>query len=123
MDRRAFFSLSAAGAVALGAKPAPAADSPRAAGSPPVPPLKARLGHQVALPCSDAQFAYVARYGVEGVGASATIADPAQQPAIAKKAQSRNFIVPSAGRLRPRLYSSIFTNDVECRIVLKVAAH
>jgi hypothetical protein len=28
----------------------------------------------------------------------------AQQPAIAKKAQSRNFIVPSAGRLRPRLY-------------------
>ncbi len=108
MDRRAFFSLSAAGAVALGAKPAPAADSPRAAGSPPVPPLKARLGHQVALPCSDAQFAYVARYGVEGVGASATIADPARLYATAEEMM----------RLRERVESHGLTLDVTDSVLL-----
>jgi mannonate dehydratase len=80
MDRRSFFSLSAAGAVALGAQnglgpEAYAADAARTGG---LPPLKVRLGHQVPPPCTDAQFAYVARYGVEGVGASPTIADPAR---------------------------------------------
>jgi mannonate dehydratase len=82
MDRRSFFSATAAGAVTLAAQTALSpegagalAADPRASGS---PPLKARLGHQVAPPCSDAQFAYVARYGVDGVGASATIADPAR---------------------------------------------
>jgi len=83
MDRRSFFSLSAASAVGLTsqglmppeARGAQAGDGAASSGS---KPLKVRLGHQVPLPCSDAQFAYVARYGVEGVGASATIADPAR---------------------------------------------
>src|SRR5271170_145941 len=81
MDRRSFFRASAAGAVTLAAQSALdlkargalAADASHASN---LPALKARLGHQVPPPCSDAQFAYVARYGVDGVGASATIADP-----------------------------------------------
>jgi mannonate dehydratase len=52
------------------------AQGPAAPPSGGLKPLKVRLGHQVPPPCSDAQFAYVARFGVEGVGASATIADP-----------------------------------------------
>jgi len=83
MDRRSFFSLSGASAVALTAqgvlapetRGATAADATRSSAS---KPLKVRLGHQVPPPCSDAQFAYVARYGVDGVGASATITDPSR---------------------------------------------
>jgi mannonate dehydratase len=83
MDRRSFFSLSAASAVGLTAQNVlmPGAASALAADAKPTTglrPLKVRLGHQVPPPCSDAQFNYVARYGVEGVGASATIADPAR---------------------------------------------
>src|ERR1700722_11096087 len=83
MDRRSFFSFSGASAVALTTQSmlpaeARAAQATGAAQSPASKPLKVRLGHQVPPPCSDAQFAYVARYGVEGVGASATIADPAR---------------------------------------------
>lgn len=83
MDRRSFFSLSAASAVGLSSQSlmAPEARGAQAAAAAPSSaskPLKVRLGHQVPPPCSDAQFAYVARYGVEGVGASATIADPAR---------------------------------------------
>jgi mannonate dehydratase len=83
MDRRSFFSLSGASAVALTAQgmlarqtqAATAADAARSSAS---KPLKVRLGHQVPPPCSDAQFAYVARYSVDGVGASATITDPSR---------------------------------------------
>ncbi len=105
MDRRAFFSYSTAGAVALGAERLPAADAPRAATP---PPLKARLGHQVAPPCSDAQFAYVARYGVEGVGASATIADPTRLYATAEEMM----------RLRERVERHGLTLDVTDSVLL-----
>ena len=71
MDRRTFFSMSSASAVALTAHGAPTAPS---AGS---PPLKARLGHQIHQ-VTDANLAYLARYGVEGISAAATIADPAR---------------------------------------------
>jgi mannonate dehydratase len=105
MDRRAFFSLSAAGAVALGAQELPAAEAPRTSGA---LPLKLRLGHQVALPCSDAQFAYVARYGVEGVGASATIADPARLYATADEMM----------RLRERVEKHGLTLDLTDSVLL-----
>jgi mannonate dehydratase len=78
MDRRTFFSLSGASAVALtaqGAAPgASSANSPTPSGS---PPLKARLGHQIHQ-VNDSNLAYLARYGVEGISAAATITDPAR---------------------------------------------
>ena len=66
MDRRAFFTMSSAGAVALTAHGAPTV--PGAAS----PPLKARLGHQIHQ-VTDSNLAYLARYGVEGISAAATI--------------------------------------------------
>lgn len=80
MDRRKFFSLSGASALALAAPGAPAAE-PRcespAASQPSTQPLKARLGHQMRW-VDDAKLSYLARYGVEGICASATIKDPAR---------------------------------------------
>jgi mannonate dehydratase len=80
MDRRKFFSLSGAGAFALAAQGASAAEptsaSPAAAASP-SQPLKARLGHQMRW-VDDAKLSYLARFGVEGICASATIKDPAR---------------------------------------------
>ena len=75
MDRRKFFSLSGASAVAMAA---PGVST--AVESKPVPasakqPLKARLGHQMRW-VDDAKLSYLARYGVEGICASATIKDP-----------------------------------------------
>jgi mannonate dehydratase len=79
MDRRNFLSLSSAGTVAAalpltarGATPSEA----RAAGNARLP-LKARLGHQ-SRESDDAALAWLARYGVEGVGASADIAEPSR---------------------------------------------
>jgi mannonate dehydratase len=107
MDRRAFFYQSAAGAVALSAPGAEAraADASRPSGA---PPLKLRLGHQVPPPGSDAQFAYVARYGVEGVGASATIADPARLYATADEMK----------QLRERVEKHGLTLDVTDSVLL-----
>lgn len=75
MDRRTFFSLSSASALALAA-PAPGASAATqpAAGT---KPLKARLGHQMRW-VDDENLSYLARYGVEGICASATIKDPAR---------------------------------------------
>jgi mannonate dehydratase len=73
MDRRKFFSLSSASAVAFTAGGAP----PSAAATTGLPPLKARLGHQMGE-VTDAKLAWLARYGVEGLCASATIADPSR---------------------------------------------
>lgn len=75
MDRRSFFSVSGVGAIGLAtsgviAPDAGAADKAR-------PPLKARLGHQI-RDADEATLAWLARYGVEGVGASATITDPSR---------------------------------------------
>ena len=76
MDRRTFFSLSGASAVALTTGGAPTASGTTAANSA-APPLKARLGHQIHQ-ATDSNLAYLARYGVEGISAAAAIKDPAR---------------------------------------------
>jgi mannonate dehydratase len=85
MDRRTFFSLSGAGAVALNAKGSLAAagpqDKPAAASS---QPLKVRLGHQM-HEANDSNLSFLARYGVEGICASATITDPQRIYATAEE--------------------------------------
>lgn len=74
MDRRKFVSLSGASALALTAPGAStAAQSQRGAAA--NPPLKVRLGHQMRW-VDDAKLSYLARFGVEGICASATIKDP-----------------------------------------------
>ena len=82
MDRRHFFSLSGAGAVAFAAQStlvpeargAGASPSPATSG---LPPLKARLGHQMGrTQATDERLAFLARYGVEGICAGADVADP-----------------------------------------------
>jgi mannonate dehydratase len=80
MDRRTFFSLSGASAVAMTAQGAPTAPGASRANQPApggAPPLKARLGHQIHQ-VNDSNLAYLARYGVEGISAAATITDPAR---------------------------------------------
>jgi len=81
MDRRHFFSLSGAGAVAIAAQSAlvtaahgaSASPSPATSGQ----PLKARLGHQMGrTKATDERLAFLARYGVEGICAGADVADP-----------------------------------------------
>ena len=95
MDRRTFFSLSGAGAVALTAhgsldaaehKDRPTAPAPKAASTQPTtsPPLKARLGHQM-HEVNDSNLSLLARYGVEGICASATITDPSRIHATAEE--------------------------------------
>jgi mannonate dehydratase len=76
MDRRKFFSVSGASAFALAARTGLTPLEARAAGKT-RRPLEARLGHQV-MKADDATLAWVARYGVEGVGASPTIDDPSR---------------------------------------------
>jgi mannonate dehydratase len=78
MDRRKFFSFSGASALALAAPGASNAADPKPAASAPSAsskPLEARLGHQMRY-VDDAKLSYLARFGVEGVCASATIKDP-----------------------------------------------
>ena len=75
MDRRTFFSLSGSGALALAARTSGAATQPSSAAA--SVPLKVRLGHQMGE-VSDAKLAWLARYGVEGLCASATLKDPAR---------------------------------------------
>ncbi|HWM67514.1 MAG TPA: mannonate dehydratase [Steroidobacteraceae bacterium] len=87
MDRRTFFSLSGASAVALTARGAPTAPGATCANSTAPggsPPLKARLGHQIHQ-ATDANLAYLARYGVEGISAAAAITDPARIFATAEE--------------------------------------
>jgi mannonate dehydratase len=82
MDRRTFFSLSGSGALALAARTSAAAtQTPSAAAS---PPLKVRLGHQMGE-VTDAKLAWLARFGVEGLCASATRKDPARIFATAEE--------------------------------------
>jgi mannonate dehydratase len=74
MDRRHFFSLSGASAVALAAQSSGASPSSANSG---LPPLKARLGHQMGqTKATDESLAFLARYGVEGICAGADVADP-----------------------------------------------
>src|SRR3954466_7790354 len=82
MDRRHFFSLSGAGAVAFAAQSslvpeahgASASPSPATSG---LPPLKARLRPPMGrTKATDERLAFLARYGVEGICAGADVADP-----------------------------------------------
>jgi hypothetical protein len=88
MDRRKFLSLSGAGAgavavaVPLAARGA-APPEARAAGQARLP-LKARLGHQF-RGSDDATLAWLARFGVEGVCASATLAESSRLFATAEE--------------------------------------
>jgi mannonate dehydratase len=108
MDRRRFFSLSSAGAVALSAQsslvPAAPGDAARAAEhatakaarSAANPPLKARLGHQM-HEANDANLAFLARYGVQGLCASAKIADPSRLYATADEMKQLREAVEKHG--------------------------
>ena len=86
MDRRRFFSLSAAALTAPGvlAPTGEAASLPAGKTSSGSPPLKARLGHQMGE-VTDANLSFLARYGVEGICAAATRADPARLYATAEE--------------------------------------
>ena len=56
----------------------------RRRGAAELPPFKAGLGHQIHQ-VTDANLAYLARYGVEGISAAATITDPARIFATAEE--------------------------------------
>ena len=74
MNRRGFLSRAGTGALGLAVQSALApqaeAASPASEKLPARAPLKARLGHQVGQ-VNDSLLAYLARYGVEGICASA----------------------------------------------------
>ena len=74
MDRRKFFSATGAGAAAA-AIPAGAAPKNRA-GASRLPPLKARLGHQMNSILNEANCKWASRYGLEAICAKPEIKDP-----------------------------------------------
>src|SRR5262249_16706882 len=84
MDRRTFFSLSSGAAAALTAPTLAAEGSSTAAAAKPSAsqPLKMRLGPQMGE-VTDAKLAWLKRFGVEGICASATIKDPGRIHATA----------------------------------------
>lgn len=81
MHRRNFVSMCGAGTAALMASndvavsSAQAATSSRDMGT--LPPLKVKLGHEVGR-LNDKKLGYVARFGVEWIGAFPAVADPAR---------------------------------------------
>jgi mannonate dehydratase len=99
MDRRTFLSLSGAGAVALTASGADAAASKNSSTAQPAAhsqPLKVRLGHQM-HEVDDAKLAYLSRYGVEGICASAAIKDPKRIYATADEMKRLREMVEKHG--------------------------
>lgn len=77
MDRRHFFTLSGASAVAVAAQSASGTSNSPPPATSSLPPLKARLGHQMGrAKATDERLAFLARYGVEGICAGADVADP-----------------------------------------------
>ena len=86
MDRRKFFSATGAGAAALaagGLSETASAQSRKydavpgaAAASAKLPPLKARLGHQMNGKLNESNCAWAARYGLDAICASPNLADP-----------------------------------------------
>ncbi len=78
ISRRRFVSVSAAsGAAWAGTSAAVTAPlNAQPAKRAPLKPLKVRIGHQMMGTLSEKQALYLARFGVDGVGAAATIADP-----------------------------------------------
>jgi mannonate dehydratase len=76
IDRRKFFGASAAAGAAIAGAPQPVQ---AATEKPPARlPVKARIGHEVQGVLTDKMAAYLARFGVQGVGCAAPIADPAR---------------------------------------------
>ena len=76
MDRRKFFSVTGAGAAVVATGAVPAADAaPRKAGGK-LPPLKARLGHQMNGKLNESNCSWAARYGLDAICASPNVADP-----------------------------------------------
>jgi mannonate dehydratase len=72
VSRRRFFEVSAFGALA--AAPAQAAQPARQKRG----PMQVRIGHQMQGVLSERDAAWLGRFGVNGVGASAVITDPAR---------------------------------------------
>lgn len=71
LNRRHF--VIASGGAALGSAPKSASAQAR---RPAKKPLKARIGHQMQGILTDKSAAWLARFGVDGVGCTATMADP-----------------------------------------------
>jgi mannonate dehydratase len=112
MDRRRFFTTSGAGAAAILAAQgadAPAAARGKAAPTGKLPPLKVKLGHELGR-VSDKSLDYLARFGVEWVGAAATIADPSRIYATADELKALRGAVEKHG-LHLELTSSVLLNS------------
>jgi len=110
MHRREFVSLSGAGAAGLlaceGMRPSAALSQP-VSGS--LPPLKVKLGHELGH-LDDTVLNYVARFGVEWIGASPTIKDPARIYATADELKAMRELAEKHG-LHVELINSILLNS------------
>ncbi len=110
MHRREFVSLSGAGAAGLlaceGMRPSAALSQP-VSGS--LPPLKVKLGHELGH-LDDTVLNYVARFGVEWIGASPTIKDPARICATADELKAMRELAEKHG-LHVELINSILLNS------------
>jgi mannonate dehydratase len=69
-------ALGMQGGIASAAVPESIQAKAQGSGAPPLKPLRARIGHEVQGVLTDQMAAYLARYGVEGVGCAADISDP-----------------------------------------------
>jgi mannonate dehydratase len=84
MDRRRFFSVTSAGAAAAASAALPGAAQPRhypaapgeACKSARLPPLKARLGHQMNGALTEDNARWASRYGLDAICARPEIKDP-----------------------------------------------
>ena len=78
MDRRTFLSVAGAGAAgaAVPAGAAPRREPVAACASAALPPLKARLGHQMNSTLTEANCKWASRYGLEAICAKPDIKDP-----------------------------------------------
>jgi mannonate dehydratase len=111
MDRRKFVSLSGAGVAAMlsaeEAAPPPAQAQPGASQG--LPPLKVKLGHEIGR-LSDKNLNYVARFGVEWIGASPDIADPSRIYATVDELKTMRDLAEKHG-LHVELINSILLNS------------
>jgi mannonate dehydratase len=110
MDRRTFFKASSASAVALAAG---GIDAPglhaQSIENPQRQPLKARLGHEIKR-MNDKTLNYVARFGVEGVGAEPEIKDSAHLFPAVDELKAMRDLVEKHG-LKVYMINSILLNS------------
>jgi mannonate dehydratase len=110
MDRRTFFSASGASAVALAAAGLGVpATQVQAQTSPGLPPLKVKLGHELAE-LNDKNLNYVARLGVEWIGATPTITDPSRIYATVDELKTMRDLAEKHG-LHVELINSVLLNS------------